>query len=105
TEIAGLEYERQRPYGLHKCPLIEIAAQPGIRHDVTADPEDPIEIEAGRRRRLDIEHIERVDERHELAARRGRRPQSKQEGRASGRARADEFRHVTTRDPTLQTGV
>jgi len=34
---------------------------------VAADPQQPIEIDAGRRCRFDVQHVERVDKRHELA--------------------------------------
>ena len=72
-EVAGLQHQRERANRLLERALIHVAAQARIRHDVSADPEQPIEIDAGGRRRFDVEHVERVDERDQLAARRRRR--------------------------------
>ena len=49
AELAGLQHERECPDGLHQRALIEIAAQPGVRHHEAADPEQPIQIDPGRR--------------------------------------------------------
>ena len=99
AEVAGLQHERERADRLLERALIQVAAQPGIRHDVAADPEQPIEIDAGRRRRLDVEHVERIDERDELAARGGRRQHLQQQARAPRRPRADELGHLPAREP------
>ena len=45
TEVAGLQHERERPDRLLHRALVQVAAQPGIGHDVPADPEQPIEID------------------------------------------------------------
>ena len=85
--------------------LVQIAAQPRVRHDVPADPEQPIEIDAGRRRRLDVEHVERVDQRHELAARGGRRHHLQQEAGAPRRSRTDQLGQLAARKPAAQPRV
>ena len=105
AEVAGLQHERERADRLLERALIQIAAQPGIRHDVAADPEQPIEIDAGRRRRLDVEHVERIDERDELAARGGRRQHLQQQARASRRSRADQLGQLAAREPAAQPCV
>ena len=99
------QHERERADGLHQRALVEIAAQPGVRHDEAADPEQPIEIDAGLGRRFHVEHVERIDERDELAARAGRRQQLEQQARPPRRPRADELGHVPARDPAMQPGV
>ena len=78
---------------------------PGLIDDVAADPEQAIEIDAGRRRRLDVEHVERIDERDQLAAR-GRGGQHlQQQARAARRARADELGQLAARKPAAQPRV
>ncbi len=51
TEIAGLQHERERADGLLHRALIHVAAQAGIGHDVSANPEQAIEIDASGRGR------------------------------------------------------
>ena len=102
AELAGLQHERERPDRLHHRTLIEIAAQPRVRHDEAADPEQPIEIDPGAGRRFHVEHVERIDERDELAAPGGRRQHAAQKSRASRRSRADELGHLPARNPAVQ---
>ena len=70
---------------------IAIARQPRVGRDTPADPEQAIERRPGGRRRLDVEPIERIDQPHQLAARRRRRHQAQQHARA----------RRTTRGPTI----
>jgi hypothetical protein len=72
---------------------------------VAADPQQAIEFDAGRRRRLDVQHVERIDERHQLAARgRGRHHLQQQTGAARG-SRADELGELAAGKPTTQPRV
>ena len=78
---------------------------PGFDDDVAADPQQPIEIDAGRRRRLDVEHVERVDQRDQLAARGRGRQHLQQEAGAARRSRADELGQLAARKPAAQPRV
>ena len=91
--------------GLLERALVQVAAQAGIGHDVAADPEQPVEIDAGRGGRRDVEHVERIDERDELAARGGRREHLQQQARAARRSRADELGELAARKPAAQPRV
>jgi len=84
---------------------VHVAAQPRIRDDVAADPEQPREIDPGGRRRFDVEHVERIDERDELAARCRRREHLQGEARPARRARTDDFRNVPARQPAADPCV
>ena len=105
TEIAGLQHERERADRLLERALIHIAAHARIRHDVPADPEQAIEIDAGRRRRFDVEHVERIDERDELAARGRGRQHLQQQARAARRSRADQLGQLAAREPAAEPCV
>ena len=72
---------------------------------MTADPQQPRQIDTGRRRRLDVEHVERVDQRDQLAARGGGRDRLQQEAGAARGSRADELGQLTARKPAAQPGV
>ena len=78
---------------------------PGLHDDMPADPEQAVEIDAGGRRRLDIEHVERVDQRHELAARGRGGQQAQQQAGAPRRARADDLRELAAREPAAEPRV
>ena len=105
AEVAGLQDKRERVHRLLERALIQIAAEPRIHHDVAANPEQPIEIQPGRLRRPDVEAIEHIDERDELAARgrRGEHPQ--QEARAPRGSRADQLRQLPARQAAAQSRV
>ena len=104
-EVAGLQHERERPDGLLDRALIQVAAQTRVRHDMAADPEQAIEIDAGRRGRADVEHVERIDERDEFAARRGGREQPQQQARPARRSRPDELGQLPARKPAPEPRV
>ena len=72
TEIARLQDQPERPNRLFEGPLVHVAEEPRVGDDVPADPEQPFELDPGAGCRLDIQHVERVDQRDELAPRRGR---------------------------------
>ena len=78
---------------------------PGFDDDVAADPEQPAEIDAGGRRRLDVEHVERIDERDELAARGRRGEHLQQQARPARRSRADQLRQLAARKPAAEPRV
>ena len=69
AEVAGLQHERERVDARDRRALVRFARSSRIRTTCPADPEQAIEIDAGGRRRLDVEHVERVDERDQFAAR------------------------------------
>ena len=104
AELAGLQHELERADCLHQR-AVEIAAQPGVRHDEAADPEQPIEVDAGLGRRFHVEHVERIDERDQFAARAGRRQQLEQQARPPRRPGADELGDMAARDAAVQPGV
>ena len=51
--------------------------------DVAANPEQAVEIKAGRGGRFDIEHVERIDERHQFSTRGGCGQQAQQQAGAA----------------------
>ena len=104
-EVARLQDERERAQRLLERALIHVAAHPGIADDVPADPEQSIEMDPGRGRRLDIEHVERVDERDELAVRRRGGEHPMQQARPSRRARTDELGDLSARKPASEMNV
>ncbi len=101
-EVAGREHECERPDGLLHRALVHIAAQTRMGRDMTADPEQAVEIEAGGRGRLDIEHVERVDERHQFSTPAGRGQQAQQQARAARRSRADDLGELPAREPASE---
>ena len=72
AEIAGLEHERERRIACSSARWFRSRHSPGLRDDVAANPQQTIEIDAGGGRRLDVEHVERIDQRR--PARRARSP-------------------------------
>ena len=60
---------------------------------------------AGRGRRRDVEHVERVDERDELAAGGGGGEHLQEEARAARRSRTDELGQLAARKPAAQPCV
>ncbi len=68
----------------------------------TANPQQPIEIDAGGRRAGDVEAIARVNQRGDLAATRGGADQVKKERGAPRRVRSGKLRDLTARQPPLQ---
>ena len=105
AEVAGLQHQRERADRLLERALVQIAAQSRVGDDVAADPQQPIEIDAGRRRRLDVEHVERIDQRDQLAARGRRRQHLQQQAGAPRRSRADQLRQLAARKPAAQPRV
>ena len=105
AEIAGLEDERERANRLLERPLVHVAAKPWVRHDVAAHPQQAVEIHPGCRRRFDVEHVERIDERDELTARRGRGEHPEGEAGPPRGARPHEFRQVAARQPAAHQCV
>ena len=73
--------------------------------DLAADPEQPAEIDAGGRRRGDVEHVEHVDEGHDLVPRRRRGEHLQQHARAARRSRAHDLRQLAARKPARQRRV
>ena len=68
AEVPRLQHERERFDGLIERALIQSRHRPGLDHDLAADPQQPAEIDAGRLGRRDVEHVEHIDERDDLAA-------------------------------------
>src|SRR5262249_29410671 len=102
AKVAGLQNERERPERLFEPTLVRVAAQPGVRDDMTADPQQLFEIKAGCLSRHDVEPIQGVDERDELTPRCGRREQPEHQARPSRRTRANQFRDLTSWKPSAQ---
>jgi len=104
-EVARLQDEPERAQRLLERALVQVAAHSGIADDVPADPEQSIEIDTSGGRRLDIEHVERVDERDELAARRRGGEHLVQQARPPRRARTDELGDLAARKPASEMDV
>jgi hypothetical protein len=105
AEVAGLQHERQRLHRLRERALVEIAAHPRVDDDVAADPEQSIEIDAGRRRRRRIEHVEHIDDRGQLAAARGGGERLQQQAGARRGSRSGQLRHLAAREPAPEPRV
>ena len=106
AEVAGLQHERHRPDRLLERALVHVAARiPGFVTTCPRIHSSAIEIDAGCRGRCDVEHVERIDKRDELAARGGGGQHLQQDARAGRRARTDELRQMTAREPAPQPRV
>ena len=105
AEVAGLQDERERFDRLIDRTLIQIAAHPGIDDDVTTNPEQLIQRDPGRRRRFDVERVERIDQGDQLPARRRGGERLPQQARPTRRSRADELRQLAAREPARQSRI
>ena len=101
----GLQDEREGADRLLDRPLIELAAHPLIGDEMPADPQQPRQMDARRCRRLDVEHVERVDQRDQFAARGCGGDRLQQEAGAARGSRADELGELAARKPAAQPGV
>jgi hypothetical protein len=72
---------------------------------LSADPQHPVQIGAGRVHRRHVEPIERVHERHQLAALRGRGHRLQQQRGAARRAGAGQLRELAPRHTVPQTRI
>lgn len=105
AEVAGLQHEAERLHRLLHRPLVQAAAQPGVGDHVPAHPEQAREIDAGRSGRRGIEHVEGIDQRHQLTARGCGRHRLQQQAGASRRAGTDHFREMPARESAAEAAV
>ena len=93
-EATGLQHEVER---LDRAIDDALGRAVASGRRLAANPQQPIEIDAGRRRAGDVEAIARVNQRGDLATTRGGAEQVKQERGAPRRVRSGKLRDLTAR--------